>query len=128
MHKTRKEARSFIGGEWVLGNGHDAEPVYDRAMGEVIAETPSRRRKTSTGLFRQPVRPSGSGRRPWWCSVSRFSFASKRSGLRDLVTLETGKDARDAGGEVRRRIEVVEFACGMPTLLWARPSGTWRGG
>jgi hypothetical protein len=80
MHKTRKEARSFIGGEWVLGNGHDAEQVYDRAMGEVIAETPSRRRKTSTGLFRQPVRPSGSGRRPRWCSVSRFSFASKRSG------------------------------------------------
>jgi malonate-semialdehyde dehydrogenase (acetylating) / methylmalonate-semialdehyde dehydrogenase len=37
--------------------------------------------------------------------------------LRDLVTLENGKDAKDAGGEVRRGIEVVEFACGMPTLL-----------
>jgi malonate-semialdehyde dehydrogenase (acetylating) / methylmalonate-semialdehyde dehydrogenase len=36
---------------------------------------------------------------------------------RDLVTLENGKDARDAGGEVRRGIEVVEFACGMPTLM-----------
>jgi malonate-semialdehyde dehydrogenase (acetylating) / methylmalonate-semialdehyde dehydrogenase len=40
MHKKRKEVRNFIGGEWVLGNGHEAEPVYDRAMGEVIAETP----------------------------------------------------------------------------------------
>jgi malonate-semialdehyde dehydrogenase (acetylating) / methylmalonate-semialdehyde dehydrogenase len=37
--------------------------------------------------------------------------------LRDLVTLENGKDARDAAGEVRRGIEVVEFACGMPTLM-----------
>nr|MBA2345376.1 CoA-acylating methylmalonate-semialdehyde dehydrogenase [Rubrobacter sp.] len=37
--------------------------------------------------------------------------------LRDLVTLENGKDKKDAGGEVRRGIEVVEFACGMPTLL-----------
>ena len=37
--------------------------------------------------------------------------------LRDLVTLENGKDAADAGGEVRRGIEVVEFACGMPTLM-----------
>jgi malonate-semialdehyde dehydrogenase (acetylating)/methylmalonate-semialdehyde dehydrogenase len=69
------------------------------------------------------VRPSGSGRRPRWCSASRFSFAtrccwrstSKSSG--ELVTLENDKDARDAGGEVRRGIEVVEFACGMPTLL-----------
>ena len=37
--------------------------------------------------------------------------------LRDLITLENGKDAKDAAGEVRRGIEVVEFACGMPTLL-----------
>ena len=37
--------------------------------------------------------------------------------LRDLVTLENGKDANDAGGEVRRGIEVVEFACGMPSLM-----------
>jgi malonate-semialdehyde dehydrogenase (acetylating)/methylmalonate-semialdehyde dehydrogenase len=36
--------------------------------------------------------------------------------LRDIVTLENGKDAKDAGGEVRRGIEVVDFACGMPTL------------
>src|SRR5215212_6545394 len=27
------------------------------------------------------------------------------------------KDAKDAAGEVRRGIEVVEFACGMPTLM-----------
>ena len=37
--------------------------------------------------------------------------------LRNLVTLENGKDKKDAGGEVRRGIEVVEFACGMPTLM-----------
>ena len=37
--------------------------------------------------------------------------------LGDLDTLEKGKDAKDAGGEVRRGIEVVEFACGMPTLM-----------
>src|SRR3712207_2971811 len=42
--------------------------------------------------------------------------------LRDLVTLENGKDAKDAGGEVRRGIEVVEFACGMPTLLMGESS------
>jgi malonate-semialdehyde dehydrogenase (acetylating)/methylmalonate-semialdehyde dehydrogenase len=37
--------------------------------------------------------------------------------LADLVTLENGKDSKDAHGEVRRGLEVVDFACGMPTLL-----------
>jgi malonate-semialdehyde dehydrogenase (acetylating)/methylmalonate-semialdehyde dehydrogenase len=37
--------------------------------------------------------------------------------LQELVTLENGKDVKDAAGEVRRGIEVVEFACGMPTLM-----------
>ncbi len=34
------EVRNFIGGEWVGGGGHEAEPVYDPATGTVIAETP----------------------------------------------------------------------------------------
>jgi malonate-semialdehyde dehydrogenase (acetylating)/methylmalonate-semialdehyde dehydrogenase len=37
--------------------------------------------------------------------------------LRDLVTLRRGKDAKDAGGEGKAGIEVVEFACGMPSLM-----------
>jgi malonate-semialdehyde dehydrogenase (acetylating)/methylmalonate-semialdehyde dehydrogenase len=37
--------------------------------------------------------------------------------LAALVTLENGKDLKDARGEVRRGLEVVDFACGMPTLL-----------
>ena len=50
-----------------------------------------------------------------------FAFKALLEGhfdeLRALVTLENGKDATDAGGEVRRGIEVVDFACGMPTLM-----------
>lgn len=37
--------------------------------------------------------------------------------LARLVADENGKMLADARGEVRRGIEVVEFACGMPTLL-----------
>jgi malonate-semialdehyde dehydrogenase (acetylating)/methylmalonate-semialdehyde dehydrogenase len=38
--------------------------------------------------------------------------------------LENGKDAKTPGGEVRRGIEVVEFACGMPSLMMGEASGT----
>jgi malonate-semialdehyde dehydrogenase (acetylating) / methylmalonate-semialdehyde dehydrogenase len=37
--------------------------------------------------------------------------------LAQIVTRENGKTLADARGEVRRGIEVVEFACGAPTLM-----------
>src|ERR1700743_1216370 len=37
--------------------------------------------------------------------------------LAKLITDEHGKVASDAAGEVARGLEVVEFACGIPTLL-----------
>ena len=37
--------------------------------------------------------------------------------LARLVTRENGKTLSDARGEVRRAIEVVDFACGAPTLM-----------
>ena len=37
--------------------------------------------------------------------------------LAELVTLENGKAIDEARGEVRRGIDVIEFAAGMPTLM-----------
>jgi len=37
--------------------------------------------------------------------------------LAGLVTLENGKTLEEARGSVRRGIEAVEFACGVPTLM-----------
>jgi malonate-semialdehyde dehydrogenase (acetylating)/methylmalonate-semialdehyde dehydrogenase len=123
MQKTRREVRNFIGGEWVEGNGRETEPVYDPATGEVIAETP-----LSTKEDVDRAVKAAEAAFPGWSSTpvverTRLFFRFKMlleehfEELRDLVTLENGKDARDAGGEVRRGIEVVEFACGMPSLL-----------
>ena len=41
----------------------------------------------------------------------------EREALARLVSRENGKLLDDARGEVRRGIDVVDFACGMPTLL-----------
>jgi len=40
-----------------------------------------------------------------------------RADLARLLTLEHGKVTSDALGEVARGLEVIEFACGIPTLL-----------
>jgi malonate-semialdehyde dehydrogenase (acetylating)/methylmalonate-semialdehyde dehydrogenase len=117
------EVRNLIGGAWEERDGLQTEPVYDPATGEVIAETP-----LSTAEVLDRAVKKAEEAFPGWAATpvperARLLFRFKMlleehfEELRDLVTLENGKDAKDAGGEVRRGIEVVEFACGMPTLL-----------
>src|SRR5215210_8013305 len=117
------EVRNFIGGSWEGRDGRDTEPVYDPATGEVVAQTPLSTREDVDRAVKQAEEAF-----PGWAATpvverARVLFRFKAlleehfEELRDLVTLENGKDAKDAAGEVRRGIEVVEFACGMPTLL-----------
>src|SRR5919199_5589642 len=117
------EVRNLIGGEWEGRDGHETEPVYDPATGEIIAETPlSTREDVDRAVAKaEEAFPSWAGTPVVERARVLFRFKALLEEhfeeLRDLVTLENGKDAKDAGGEVRRGIEVVEFACGMPTLL-----------
>jgi malonate-semialdehyde dehydrogenase (acetylating)/methylmalonate-semialdehyde dehydrogenase len=47
----------------------------------------------------------------------RELFHAHREDLAKLLTAEHGKVVTDAMGEVARGLEVIEFACGIPTLL-----------
>lgn len=118
-----REVRNYIGGRWEERDGQSTESVYDPATGEVIAETPLSTREDVDRAVK-----AAEAAFPEWSATpvvqrTQVLFRYKIildehfEELRDLVTLENGKDARDAGGEVRRGIEVVEFACGMPTLM-----------
>jgi malonate-semialdehyde dehydrogenase (acetylating)/methylmalonate-semialdehyde dehydrogenase len=123
MQKTSREVRNFIGGEWVDGNGRESEPVYDPATGEIIAETPlSTKDDVDRAVKAAEVAFEQWSKTPVVMRVQvlfryKMLLDEHFDELRDLVTLENGKDAKDAGGEVRRGIEVVEFACGMPSLM-----------
>jgi malonate-semialdehyde dehydrogenase (acetylating) / methylmalonate-semialdehyde dehydrogenase len=123
LSERNLEVRNLIGGSWEEHDARESEPVYDPATGEVIAETPL---STAEDVDRAVKKAKEAF--PGWSSTpvverARLMFRFKAlleehsDELRDLVTLENGKDANDAAGEVRRVIEVVEFACGMPTLL-----------
>src|SRR5439155_92098 len=47
----------------------------------------------------------------------RELFDAHRQDLARLLTAEHGKVLSDASGEVARGLEVIEFCCGIPTLL-----------
>lgn len=118
-----REVRNFVGGRWLERYGGPTERVYNPATGEVIAETP-----LSDAMDLDRAVRAAAEAFPAWSATpvverARVLFRFKMlleehfDELAELVTLENGKDSRDARGEVRRGIEVVEFACGMPTLL-----------
>lgn len=125
MNGAREATRTvsnFVGGRWEQHDGA-TEPVYNPATGDVIAETPlSGAAEVDRGVT------AAADAFPAWAGtpvVQRAQILFRFKALLEdhfdelarLVTLENGKDQRDAGGEVRRGIEVVDFACGMPTLL-----------
>ena len=103
MQETRREVRNFIGGEWVGGDGRDTEPVYDPATGEIIAETPL----SSKDDVDRAVKAAQAAFEEWSKTpvVKRVQVLFRYKmlldehfpELRDLVTLENGKDAKDAG-------------------------------
>src|ERR687890_137070 len=125
MHPGEKslEVRNLIGGRWEERDGRDTEPVFDPATGEAAAETPLSTKDDVDRAVKKAEEAFFSWAATPVVERARVLFSFKGlleehfEELRDLVTLENGKDAKDAAGEVRRGIEVVEFACGMPTLM-----------
>jgi malonate-semialdehyde dehydrogenase (acetylating)/methylmalonate-semialdehyde dehydrogenase len=120
---SQHAVRHFIGGKWEAPSSGPTEPVYNPATGEVIAQTPLGTRDDVERAVKAAAKafPSWSATPVIQRTQVMFRFKAlleehfKEIGA--LVTLENGKGIGDATGEVRRGIEVVEFACGMPSLM-----------
>jgi malonate-semialdehyde dehydrogenase (acetylating)/methylmalonate-semialdehyde dehydrogenase len=113
----------WIGGKPTLGSGGRTSPVWNPATGEQQAEVTL----AGTADVDQAVRAAAAAFESWsQSSLAQrtkimFSFreiVNARIGeLAEVVSDEHGKVVADARGEVQRGLEVVEFACGIPTLL-----------
>ncbi len=102
---------NFIAGAWHVPAATQTLPVYNPSRGEVIAETPR-----CDAAF-----PAWSDAPPTERARIFFRFKilleDHFGELARSVTREHGKTAAEARGDVRRGIEMVEFACGIPSLL-----------
>jgi len=112
----------FIGGEWLTPN-HAGTPVFNPSIGEVIAECP-----IGTAADVNAAVEAAAAAFPAWMetpAVERVRILFKFKALleenfEDLVrcnTREHGKTLVESRGDVKRGIEMVEFACGVPSLL-----------
>ena len=113
----------YIGGEWRDLSGVPTTPVHNPSTGEVIADAPL----CTTAHVHEAVE-AAAGAFPAWMEtppVERARVLFKFKALLEenfdaLVcsnTREHGKTLVESRGDVKRGIEMVEFACGVPSLL-----------
>src|ERR1700690_4274298 len=114
---------SYINGAWEKPAGRTMGTITNPATGETIAEVPY---STPADIDRA-VRTAHQAFLNWrdLPVVDRVQVLYRFKALLDkyandvaaTLTRENGKTTDDARAEVRRMIQMVEFACGMPTLM-----------
>jgi malonate-semialdehyde dehydrogenase (acetylating)/methylmalonate-semialdehyde dehydrogenase len=118
-----REVKHWVGGVAVSGEGGRRLPVWDPATGEqqayvVAATTQETGRAVASALAAFPAwRGASLSRRAEVMFRFRDLVDANRKEIASLVSLEHGKTVADAGGELARGLENVEFATGAPHLL-----------
>ena len=123
----------WIGGKPVAG-GARTSPVWNPATGAQQAEVPL----ASVAEVDTAVRAAAAAFESWsQSSLSTrakvlFAFRelvnARTQDFAEIISDEHGKVVSDARGEVQRGLEVIEYACGLPTLLKGEYSDQVSGG
>src|SRR3989440_3081458 len=123
MSKRLESVPIWINGCWQSAHGGGTSPVFNPSTGEVIAEAPM----CGAEQVNAAVEAAAAAFPAWWetpaTERARISFRFKallEENFEELVrtnTREHGKTLVESRGDVRRGIEMVEFACGIPSLL-----------
>jgi malonate-semialdehyde dehydrogenase (acetylating)/methylmalonate-semialdehyde dehydrogenase len=113
----------WIGGDAVQGTSGRTGPVYNPATGEQTGEVTF----ASLEEVQRAVASAKAAFPEWrtWSLSKRADLMFRvyqlvdehRDDLARVLTAEHGKVLSDAHGEVQRGIEVIEYVCGVPTLL-----------
>ena len=113
----------FIGGKKVAGQSGRFGDVFNPATGEVTARVPLASAADVDAAVQDAKNASAKWAQTPPLTRARVMFRYKelleknRDALARMIGSEHGKVLADATGEVTRGIEVVEFACGVPSLL-----------
>jgi malonate-semialdehyde dehydrogenase (acetylating)/methylmalonate-semialdehyde dehydrogenase len=122
-HDAATAVKMLIGGRWETSRSSRYGPVFNPSNGSMIAHVPL---CTAEDVDRA-VQAAAAALPPWAETpvVERarimFRFRDKLAAhaedLASLVTREHGKTLAEARASIHRGVEVVEFACGIPSLI-----------
>ena len=118
-----KVLKNYINGEWTPSTATETLEVINPATAELLARVP-----LSPAAEVDRAAEAGTAAFPGWRATpatDRIQFLFKLKQLLEdhldelgrLITTECGKTFDESVGELRRAIENVETACGIPTLM-----------
>jgi len=113
----------LVGGEWIQSSATEFSDVFNPSTGQVIAKVPLGGEADVDRAVQAAQKAF-----PAWADTpiverARVMFRykalleSRYEELSRIVTREHGKTLPEARASVQRGIEVVEFACGIPSLF-----------
>ena len=115
--------KNYIGGRWVEAEGVETLDVTNPANGELLGVVPL----SGASQVDEAVRAAREAFPGWRatppveraraCFELKYRLEAALDELALLVTRDNGKAIKDATGEVRRGIECVEVATGIPSLM-----------
>lgn len=122
IETATRTMKNYVGG-WTDAEAEERLDVTNPATGEVLAQVPL----STGGDVDRAVRAAREAFPAWRatppleraraCFELKYRLEERKDDLARLVTLDNGKAAKDAAGEVRRGIECVEVATGIPSLM-----------
>ena len=126
---------NLVGSRWRLPpDGTNSLPIYNPATGQVIDDVPLSGSPEVDGAVQAAAAAYTSWSHTPVMERVRLMFRFKAlleehfEDLAAIITRHHGKTLEESRGEVRRGIEVVDFACGAPTLLQGRTLRDVSGG
>jgi malonate-semialdehyde dehydrogenase (acetylating)/methylmalonate-semialdehyde dehydrogenase len=126
---------NLVGSRWrVPIEGTASLPVFNPATGQVIDQVPLSGGKEVDAAVQAAATAYATWSRTPVMERVRLMFRFKAlleehfEDLAAIITRHHGKTLEESRGEVRRGIEVVDFACGAPSLLQGRTLRDVSGG
>lgn len=115
--------RNYVNGQWCASRTTTLLPIYNPATAEELAEAPL----SLADEVDEAVQAAATAFVEWRRTppTERIQYLFKLKVLLEeefealarIITMECGKTLVESKGELRRAIENVEVACGIPTLM-----------
>jgi malonate-semialdehyde dehydrogenase (acetylating) / methylmalonate-semialdehyde dehydrogenase len=115
--------RNYIGGQWRESKSVEQQVVMNPATGEVLARVPLDGAADVAAAVDSAAAAFPLWRRTPPADRIQYMFRLKQlleenfEELARTLTMENGKTIGEARGEMRRGVENVEVACGIPTMM-----------
>jgi malonate-semialdehyde dehydrogenase (acetylating) / methylmalonate-semialdehyde dehydrogenase len=115
--------RNYINGAWVQSNSTTTLEVHNPSEGTLLGLVPTGTRADVDNAVAGAVKACEGWRRTPPEDRIQYLFKLKQlledqfENLARVITIENGKTLAESRGELRRAIENVEVACGIPILM-----------